>query len=50
MRIPATLLSQYLPEQYVAVRAGDLDADPAALVRDKIGRVLAGYDAACSAD
>ena len=44
-RIPATLLSQYLPEQYAAVRAGDLLADPTALVRDKIGRVLAGYGA-----
>ena len=45
--IPATLISQYLPEQYDAVRAGELRAEPAALVRDNIGRVLAGYDAAC---
>ncbi len=47
--IPSTLLSQYLPDQYEAVRAGELAAEPAALIRDKIGRVLAHYDAACGA-
>jgi D-tagatose-1,6-bisphosphate aldolase subunit GatZ/KbaZ len=47
--IPATLLSQYLPAQYEAVRAGELAAEPAALIRDKIGCVLAHYDAACGA-
>ena len=48
-RIPPTLLSQYLPDQYEAVRAGELADEPAALVRDKIERVLALYDVACGA-
>ena len=45
--IPLTLLSQYMPEQYDAVRAGELAAHPAALIRDRIGRVIASYDSAC---
>jgi len=47
--IPLVLLSQHLPSQYQAVRAGGLADEPAALVRDKIERVLALYDVACGA-
>jgi len=36
-----------MPEQYDAVRAGELAAHPAALIRDRIGRVIASYDSAC---
>jgi D-tagatose-1,6-bisphosphate aldolase subunit GatZ/KbaZ len=45
--IPLTLLSQFMPEQYSAVREGKLSAQPLDLVRDKIARVLARYAAAC---
>ena len=48
-RIPPALLSQYLPDQYEAVRAGSLADGPSALIRDKIERVLAWYDVACGA-
>ena len=48
-RIPPALLSQYLPDQYEAVRAGVLADGPSALIRDKIERVLALYDVACGA-
>ena len=41
------LLSQYLPDQYAAVRAGRLAAEPRALVRHRIGEVLAIYARAC---
>ena len=47
--IPLVLLSQYLPDQYEAVRAGAVADEPAALVRAQIGRVLAAYDGACGA-
>jgi D-tagatose-1,6-bisphosphate aldolase subunit GatZ/KbaZ len=47
--VPPVLLSQYLPDQYEAVRSGTLANEPAALVRDRIGRVLALYDGACGA-
>jgi D-tagatose-1,6-bisphosphate aldolase subunit GatZ/KbaZ len=46
-RIPPALLSQYLPDEYEAVRNGDLTDEPAALIRHRIERVLALYDAAC---
>ena len=45
--IPLTLLSQFMPEQYSAVREGKLSAQPQDLVRDKIARVLAMYADAC---
>src|SRR5882757_3351676 len=41
--IPLTLLSQYFPVQYAAVRAGALANDPRELVLDAVGQVLAGY-------
>lgn len=45
--IPLSLLSQYLPEQYVRVRQGTIPADPAGLVRSKVESVLADYAYAC---
>lgn len=47
---PAFLLSQYLPEQYRAVRAGTLANTPEALVRHRIGLCLDEYARACSAN
>jgi D-tagatose-1,6-bisphosphate aldolase subunit GatZ/KbaZ len=44
---PLTLLSQYLPEQYAAVRAGALANAPGDLLRDRIRGVLRIYAAAC---
>jgi len=41
--IPLTLLSQYFPVQYAAVRAGALANDPRELVLDAVGQVLEGY-------
>ncbi|MDC8770415.1 D-tagatose-bisphosphate aldolase, class II, non-catalytic subunit [Roseateles albus] len=46
--IPLPLLSQYLPEQFDAVLAGDLAAQPRALAQHKVGMVLARYARACS--
>jgi len=45
---PATLLSQYLPEQGAAVLAGQLAAEPLALVQHKIAARLAHYARACA--
>ena len=45
--IPLTLLSQYLPIQYRAVRAGALSNDPRALVRAGVGTVIDDYARAC---
>jgi D-tagatose-1,6-bisphosphate aldolase subunit GatZ/KbaZ len=45
--IPLTLLSQFMPDQYEAVREARLAAQPLDLVRDKITRVLALYADAC---
>ena len=47
--IPPTLLSQYLPDQARAVRAGELPArpSPVELVRHKVLTVLDDYAAAC---
>jgi D-tagatose-1,6-bisphosphate aldolase subunit GatZ/KbaZ len=44
---PVTLLSQYLPEQYDAVRAGAIRNLPADLILDRIRKVLRIYAAAC---
>ncbi len=49
-RIPLPLLSQYLPEQFLAVLQGDLAAEAQALVEHKVGRLLAQYARACSAN
>jgi len=45
--VPLTLLSQYLPHQYEAVRAGRLPASADALLADGIGRALRPYMRAC---
>lgn len=45
--IPPTLISQYLPGQYTAIRRGDLVPEPRALVRHRIDETLADYAAAC---
>ncbi len=41
--VPAGLLSQFMPEQYRAVRAGEIAAEPAAFIEHKIRQVLAAY-------
>lgn len=46
---PLTLLSQYLPIEYEAIRAGTLRNDAAAIVGHHIRRVLRFYAAACGA-
>ncbi|PMR75530.1 D-tagatose-bisphosphate aldolase, class II, non-catalytic subunit [Billgrantia endophytica] len=48
--IPPTLISQYLPVQYQAIRRGELAAAPRALVRHHIGETLGAYAAACFPD
>jgi D-tagatose-1,6-bisphosphate aldolase subunit GatZ/KbaZ len=45
--IPPTLLSQYLPEQYEAMRGGSLEPNPEDLIRHKVLRTLDRYAAAC---
>jgi D-tagatose-1,6-bisphosphate aldolase subunit GatZ/KbaZ len=45
--IPMTLISQYLPAQYAAIRAGQLKSDPRELVFDGVEQVLCHYDHAC---
>ena len=45
--IPLELLSQHLPREYAAVRAGQLAPEPAALVRTHITGVLDLYGDAC---
>jgi D-tagatose-1,6-bisphosphate aldolase subunit GatZ/KbaZ len=47
MKIPLSLLSQYLPSQYESVREGRLVLDPKGLARDKIRDVLRIYSYAC---
>lgn len=44
---PSTLISQFLPAQYEALREGELDADPLALIEHRIAQVLRVYAAAC---
>jgi D-tagatose-1,6-bisphosphate aldolase subunit GatZ/KbaZ len=46
---PLTLLSQYLPLQYEAVRAGTLENVPGALIEHRIRGVLRAYAEACKA-
>jgi D-tagatose-1,6-bisphosphate aldolase subunit GatZ/KbaZ len=45
--IPLSLLSQYLPVQYAAVREGALANDPRELALDAVAQVLNGYAQAC---
>jgi D-tagatose-1,6-bisphosphate aldolase subunit GatZ/KbaZ len=46
-RMPLTLLSQYLPVQYAAIREGSLVNDPRALLLDGVAQVLRSYSRAC---
>ncbi|HVJ08434.1 MAG TPA: D-tagatose-bisphosphate aldolase, class II, non-catalytic subunit [Acidisarcina sp.] len=46
-RIPETLVSNFLPDQYVAIRAGHIPSTPHEMVIDKIRQVLRTYAAAC---
>jgi D-tagatose-1,6-bisphosphate aldolase subunit GatZ/KbaZ len=45
--IPLTLISQYLPVQYAAIREGRLTNNPRELVLDSVEHVLRHYDRAC---
>ncbi len=45
--VPLTLLSQYLPVQYAAVREGRLLNEPRELALDGVAQVLRDYAAAC---
>ena len=45
--VPLTLISQYLPVQYAAIRAGRLANDPRELVLDCVEQVLHDYARAC---
>ncbi len=45
--IPETMLSAYLHEAYCAVRAGELQPDPLAIVKHRIRSVLQAYATAC---
>jgi D-tagatose-1,6-bisphosphate aldolase subunit GatZ/KbaZ len=45
---PLTLLSQYLPEQYDAVRGRALSNHPACLIQNRIRKVLRIYSEACA--
>lgn len=44
---PLTLLSQYLPDAYDAVRSGVVPSIPASLIQDRIRKVVKIYAAAC---
>jgi D-tagatose-1,6-bisphosphate aldolase subunit GatZ/KbaZ len=46
--LPFSLLSQYLPDQYERVRAGELSSHPAVLIIDRVMQVLEDYRYACS--
>jgi D-tagatose-1,6-bisphosphate aldolase subunit GatZ/KbaZ len=45
--IPMTLISQYLPVQYAAIREGRLNNEPRELVVDAVEQVLCHYERAC---
>jgi len=45
--MPLTLLSQYLPQEYRAIRTGQIEKEPEAIVRYHIQLVLRIYAAAC---
>lgn len=46
-RAPVSLISQFLPSQAAAIRAGTLQNHPDSLIRDKILEVLDNYAFAC---
>jgi D-tagatose-1,6-bisphosphate aldolase subunit GatZ/KbaZ len=45
--LPMTLLSQFMPLEYAAVRAGQITSEPHAIIRYHIQNVLRIYAAAC---
>jgi D-tagatose-1,6-bisphosphate aldolase subunit GatZ/KbaZ len=45
--LPMTLLSQFMPMEYAAVRAGQLTTQPHAIIRYHIQNVLRSYASAC---
>ena len=45
--IPESMLSRYLPAQYLRLRIGEISGDPVALIVDKVRDVLRSYAAAC---
>ena len=45
--MPPTVVSQYLPSEYEAIRAGKLSADPKAMIEHHVRAVLRRYAAAC---
>lgn len=45
--IPLTLLSQYFPQQYEAIRSTTIPNRPESLVEERIRQVLRAYSAAC---
>ncbi|MCJ8271832.1 MAG: D-tagatose-bisphosphate aldolase, class II, non-catalytic subunit [Psychrosphaera sp.] len=45
--IPLPLISQFMPQQYHAIRAGDLDNSPKTLVKAKIKQITQIYAEAC---
>ena len=45
---PLTMISQYLPTQYSAVRSGDIAFDVESIVVHKVQEVLSQYAAACT--
>ena len=47
LALPLTLVSQYLPRQYAAIRAGQLDATVDALLHDGVAAALRPYIRAC---
>ena len=47
--VPLPLISQYLPEQYARVRAGELTPTPHELIVDRVRDALRPYAAACQA-
>ena len=47
-KLPLTLVSQYLPLQYAAIREGRLNNDPRSLVLDGVAQVLRHYAQACN--
>ena len=46
--IPSTLMSQHLPEEYKAIRTGQLQASPEQIIQEHIRQVLRIYAAACA--
>ncbi|MGA7155483.1 MAG: D-tagatose-bisphosphate aldolase, class II, non-catalytic subunit [Acidobacteriaceae bacterium] len=47
VKIPESMLSRYLPEQYERLREGTIGGGPVALIVDKVRDVLRVYAAAC---